>query len=236
MILARQPRPRARSGYSLVELLLTTALLLMFAGVSVISLRTMSQGASLDEGSIRFESLLRFTHAEAANSGRRVRVNFVQEVQANDTPNPLNQVRLTWEANPVAEPDVFTSLPAARWGIDQINETVSVEGVQMTEAPGLPSSPELEAEPVSEETPPATATDDSSVSLAPAYITFNPDGSSESADITLAARSAVDSRRVIIRVDGLTGSICRLEETGADTAAPADALGSNPEVKPVGDK
>lgn len=109
MIVGIHRSRRGTQGYSLIELLLTTALLLMFAGVAAISLKTMTQGATLSEGAIRFESVLRFARAEAANTGRRVRLNFLQETNGASVcqTNPLNQIQLTWEPDPVAEPEVF---------------------------------------------------------------------------------------------------------------------------------
>ena len=213
MIVGLNRSLRGNQGYSLIELLLTTALLLMFAGVAAISLKTMTQGAALSEGAIRFESVLRFARAEAANTGRRVRLNFLQET---DSPvasqsNQLNQIQLTWEPDPVAQPEVFQNLSGAQWGLDQVNETVGVETVRL---PGsvevVPVGP-LESDVTEQEVFAEIPAEDDETAPPPAFITFNPDGSSDTAEITLAARGAEDTNHVTLRIEGLTGSISRLE-------------------------
>lgn len=234
MIVGIHRSRRGTQGYSLIELLLTTALLLMFAGVAAISLKTMTQGATLSEGAIRFESVLRFARAEAANTGRRVRLNFLQETNgASVCPtNPLNQIQLTWEPDPVAEPEVFHNLSGARWGLDQVNETVGVETVRLpgsaeTASEGWPESDVAEQEVLAE-----IPAEEDETSPPPAFITFNPDGSSDTAEITLAARGEEDPHHVTLRIEGLTGSISRLEE--APEAAEEAALDRN--ENPAGDR
>jgi prepilin-type N-terminal cleavage/methylation domain-containing protein len=220
MIVVCNRSPRGNQGYSLIELLLTTALLLMFAGVAAISLKTMTQGAALNEGAIRFESVLRFARAEAANTGRRVRMNFLQDTNcpsASQT-NQLNQIQLTWEPDPVAQPDVFQNLSGAQWGLDQVNETVGVETVRLPSAietaPDWPAEGDVAEQEILADIP---AEEDDSAAAPPAFITFNPDGSCDTAEITLAARSAEETRHVTLRIEGLTGSIRRSEEAAADS-------------------
>jgi len=74
--LANNRLRRGQRGYSLVELLLTMSLLLLFTGLAVVSIDALNQRSTLTEGAIRFETLLRFARAEAAQCGRRVRISF----------------------------------------------------------------------------------------------------------------------------------------------------------------
>ena len=211
---------RTNQGYSLVELLLTTSLLLLFAGLGVLSLRGPGQGPNLSEGAIRFEGVLRYARAEAANSGRRVRVNFVPLTTTNQpvlaASNSLNEVQLTWEPNPYDEPEVFETLRTTEWGVDQVNETIGVQAIRRTGAAvAAPASwDEEEGEIVAE--------DDASseTPTLPSSITFNPDGSCDSAEITLAARGGEDDRRVTMRIEGLTGTISRLPEAEEADSVP----------------
>jgi hypothetical protein len=217
----KQPRCINR-GYSLVELLLTTTLLLLFAGVGVVSLGTMGQGSGLDEGTLRFETLLRFARAQAANSGKRVRVNFIQDAYQVACTGQLSRVQLTWEPNPTAEPEVFQELTATQWGVDQVNETVGVEAVRIVDADELPPAPEGDVA-AGESSLADDGVEDAN--SAPPGITFNPNGSSDSAEITLADRTTDDERRVVVRIEGFTGSITHTEpdkdgETTSDLCEP----------------
>jgi hypothetical protein len=207
-ILSPQQHREIRA-YSLVELLLTTTLLLLFAGVGVVSLGPMGHGSGLDEGTLRFEAMLRFARAQAANSGKRVRVNFVQDAYQVSYTGQLSRVQLTWEPNPATEPEVFQELTAAQWGVDQVNETVGVETVRIVGAEEAPPVPE-EGEDVAIEVH-ASADAGLEEPVAPPSITFNPNGSSDSAEITLADRTTDDERRVVVQIEGFTGSITHTE-------------------------
>ncbi len=77
----RQPRPeeawRAKAAaFTLVELLLTVVLLLLLFGAVVFNYSTLSRGARLDHGADQLETLFRFARAQAAASGRQVRIAF----------------------------------------------------------------------------------------------------------------------------------------------------------------
>jgi prepilin-type N-terminal cleavage/methylation domain-containing protein len=234
MDLAQNQRRRGRRGYSLVELLLTMSLLLLFTGLAVVSLDTLNQRSTLTEGAVRFETLLRFARAEAAHSGRRVRLNFVQDtnqvetatqLSTNqlDTTIPLNHVELTWEPNPASEPDVFRDLLTIQWGVDQANEMVGVSGVRLVENAELQPAAAAGGDPAVDETSPEDA-----APAVPPSITFNPNGSCDSAEITLADREGKEDRRVIVRVEGFTGCIWRVDPPDKDA-------GATPEAQPQSD-
>jgi type II secretory pathway pseudopilin PulG len=230
------PQPRrdytGRAGYSLVELLLTMSLLLLFTGLAVVSLNSLNQQSALTEGAIRFETLLRYARAEAAHSGKRVRLTFVQDTNqptqldtasrfdTNQVDNalPLNHVELTWEPNPVDQPDVFQDLQTIQWGVDQVNETVGVSAVRLVEdSQSQSATNEMDQAPLDYVLPEG----DYLASLP--SITFNPNGSCDSADITLADREGREDRRVVVRLEGFTGSVWRLDPADKDTDATPDA-------------
>lgn len=203
-----------RGGFTLVETLLAASLFMLFVGAAIVSLGPSSRGCDLDQGAVRLESILRFARAEAANTGRRVRVAFSPESQATAQPH---QVRLTWEPEPLDEPEVFHDLSSAKWEVDGFGENVNVEQVRLLDANDVQPS-DAAADPGATEEDFGTAPTPESHP-----ITFNPDGSSDSAEIVLAARSSDDARRVTVRVMGLTGVICR--EVTTDTKEDSEAEG-----------
>ena len=138
MRLAQHRLRRGQRGYSLVELLLTLSLLLLFTGLAVVSLDPLNQRSGVTEGAVRFETLLRYARAQAEHSGKRVRLNFIQDTNQFESAAQLvtntvdaaslNHVELTWEPNPITEPDVFQNLMTIQWGVDQANELAAVSG------------------------------------------------------------------------------------------------------------
>ena len=226
--LANKRLQRGQQGYSLVELLLTMSLLLLFTGLAVVSIDTLNQKSTLTEGAIRFETLLRFARAEAAQTGKRVRISFVQDTNEVetisrpgtnqvDTATQLNLVEVTWEPNPASQPEVFQDLPKLQWGVDQVNEMVGVSGVRLVENSQFPPATAEADGPAPEEATPA----DAGLALPPS-ITFNPNGSCDSAEITLADRGTEEGR-LIVRIEGVTGNVWRLAPSEKDGDASPDA-------------
>jgi prepilin-type N-terminal cleavage/methylation domain-containing protein len=228
LALAKNQLRRGQRGYSLVELLLTMSLLLLFTGLAVVSIDTLNQRSTLNEGAIRFETLLRFARAEAAQTGKRVRISFVQdtnEVETAtqpstnqvDTTTPHNLVEVTWEPNPASQPEVFQELPKMQWGVDQVNEMVGVSAVRLVENAEFQPTVDGESGPAPDEGTP----EDAGLAAVPS-ITFNPNGSCDSAEITLVDRGTEDGR-VIVRIEGVTGCIWRLEPCEKEGEATPDA-------------
>lgn len=195
------------SGYTLYELLLVTGLLMLLSSAAIFSLATLDQSSTLNQGADRFESLLRLARAEAANTGRRVRISFVQESSVQT--NLLSRVEVSWEPQPLEEPEVFANLGRVNWGIEEVNANVGIETVKVSdpEAQSDPSEAagddlDLEPEPV-----------DAESGGQPQPITFNPDGSCDSAEIVLAARDLESDQRVRVRIEGLTGTVSSMVTT-----------------------
>ena len=57
-------------GFTLLEILLVLALLLLLFGAAVFEFNSMGRGASLSDGADRLESLFRFARSEAERTGR----------------------------------------------------------------------------------------------------------------------------------------------------------------------
>jgi type II secretory pathway pseudopilin PulG len=211
------------NAFSLVEILLTTALLLLLMTAVIVSFSKMRQGSELTEGATQFETMLRLARAQAAETGRNVRILFEAD-EADPWGVPLYHPRLAWEPDPLGRPGVFEDLIRESWPLKTINELVAVANVQI-EPLALPE-PAADSEPTNAAGPvPASSDDPAGPEPLPA-ITFQPDGSSISARVTLVSRADDDPRRVIITLGGLTGSLTRtlsepVPENNAEAPRPA---------------
>lgn len=210
---------RRRAGFTLVELLLVTVLLLMMAGAVIFNFSTLQKNATLDEGASQVEALFRYARAQAASSGRLVRIAFEEDV-GDGLEVPLGDLRMEWEADPLNAPGLFSELPDAAGLIRSITELVRIEFVKAVE-------PDLET---SESTMATGAGSDSgsetnqSVWITFPPVTFFPDGSSDSSELTIASRDEEDGRRVILKLAGLTGIVRRTMRAAEETFAEASDL------------
>jgi type II secretory pathway pseudopilin PulG len=188
------------AGFTLVELLLAVALLLMLLGAVVYNFSGLQRGAQLDEGAQQIEALIRFASAYAANSGKQVQIAFEEDV-GEGLVVPLGNLRVLWEPDPVARPGVFEPLIAAAEYVRSIGDLISIEDVRLMENNRFETANEADR----------LAEDPAGNSLLVSFppIAFFPDGSSDSAEITLASRSEEDGRRIAVRLQGITGAIHR---------------------------
>jgi prepilin-type N-terminal cleavage/methylation domain-containing protein len=222
----RTDKPRA--GFSLVELLLTLVLILCIAAASVFTFTTLYRSANLDEGYDRFQSLIRFAQAEAATTGRKVRLQFPAHAFSNKTSDTeekteLRDIQVTWEADALNAPGVFQAYTNKSWSEEIVNELVGVQKVQSIQSPSVPEQSASVATlgTTSEESSPETVSSESSDFPA---ITFYPDGSCDSAEIVLASRNPDDERRMEVRLSGMLGSVSSrtISSDEADTSEDAD--------------
>lgn len=220
------PRLRDRSGFTLVEILLTTVLLLLLLSAVVFNFSNLQRGAGLDEGATQLEALIRYARAQAASTGRQVRIAFEEDV-GDGLSVPLGNLQVQWEPDPLNAPGMFAELPEAAGFVRSITELVNVEFVRALE-------PDVEATEASAAAGSTGATNESVWITFPS-VTFYPDGSSDSTEITLASRSEEDGRRLILRLMGMTGSIRRkiqaAEEPGVEPESQASV--SEPLARPV---
>ncbi|HTG44626.1 MAG TPA: GspH/FimT family pseudopilin [Verrucomicrobiae bacterium] len=202
-----------QEGFSLVELLLTLVLILCLAAASVFTFTALYRSANLDEGYDRFQSLILFAQAEAATTGRKVRLQFVAAAplsEAIEEKSDLRNIQVTWEADMLNSPGVFQTYTNKTWSEEMVNELVGVEKVQSMQMPSVPS--QTSALPgAAEETSPENFAGDDFPS-----ITFYPDGSCDSAEIVLASRNTEDERRVEVRLSGILGSVTSRTVTGEE--------------------
>jgi type II secretory pathway pseudopilin PulG len=196
VISARRIHKRGGPGFTLLELLLTVALLIALLAAVVFNFAPLKTGANLEEGGRQFEALIRFAGAQAANSGRVVQFRFDEASLAASTNENFAEMattplRVMREVDPAGQPGVFEDMPEAQPFLAELFERIHIEDVKGAERPVNLGTNEL-----------ASA---ESVLLPKPPITFYPDGSSDSADIILSSRDPDDFRQMRIRLSGVTG-------------------------------
>ena len=190
-----------KQGFSLVELLLTLVLILCLAAASVFTFTAVYQSANLDEGSDRFQSLIRFAQAEAATTGRKVRLQFVSLDSAPmDSAEELRAIKVTWEADLLNAPGVFQEYTNKAWSEEIVNELVGVTKVAAISGSGLAMPMESAAR-----IPNEMGEFSETTEFPP--ITFYPDGSCDTAEVVLASRNTDDERRLAVRLGGILGTV-----------------------------
>lgn len=147
-----------RAAFTLVELLLTLVLLLLLFGAVVFNYSTLSHGARLDHGAEQLETLFRFARAQAAASGRQVRIVFANPVlglsggtNGSVTSAPAATqgksgpilgssssgmgtnapLAVVWEPDPYGAPGQFVPLREAQPFVDGILEALEVVEVHL---------------------------------------------------------------------------------------------------------
>ena len=176
-----------RGGFTLIEVLLVSGLVVLLLSLGVASFRGMYQGEQFGEGARQVESILRMARADACARWRRVRLVFDGDTL---------QGRIEWEPSPLAEPGVFqphtdaswaNQLPAVRVRFSRC-ERVGASAHQMLT---YQSEAQLESEEGKLVEP----------------ITFYPGGSCDSAIIELAGLDDLEMRIGRIDLDGVNGTI-----------------------------
>jgi prepilin-type N-terminal cleavage/methylation domain-containing protein len=235
MIIPAGPKPnKAGRGFTLVELLLAVALVLLLLGGIMLNFPAMQRGADLEEGGTQFESLLRFARSQAASTGRQVRLDFESGMTFQEE-GPKFTVRLMWEPDPIGQPGMFEDVPEAGGYLRSISDLVEVKSCKAETPPPTPpgtTGPAKEGgSPVGTKAGAEVGWNaDDDMMPATFHVHFFPDGSSESADIVLGSHDAGETRAVLIRLIGVTGVIRRRlilpEETnGEKEAVEADQSG-----------
>ena len=203
--LSRSPRGfcgrvRLPRALTLLELLLALSIVIALFGVVVLNVPAWAESQRLEEGAYRFESMLGMARAEAANLGRKLRLDF-QTAEEGTT-----RIRVLWESDPLSAPEYFSEYSACTW---LHHVPTGLVKVARSELIGSSAYRLLEK----------NIMEDAGASEVPlAAVTFYPDGSCDSAVIELLSTSASDKRVALIEVDGLTGTISSRITTPAELA------------------
>jgi hypothetical protein len=182
-----------------MEVTLATALVLVFLGMFVVNYTGARSARELTEGVERFGTALRMARADAASTGRRLRLSFDEETA---------EMQILWEPQPLAEPGQFTPYHACTWRHHLPTGLVRVSRCQLV---GSSAYQTMTAGPMDNE-----AFEQETLEA----VTFYPDGSSDSVVIELiAARDdpAEAIARAVIQLDGWSGVVT------TDILTPEDA-------------
>ena len=173
-------------GFTLLEVLLAVALVVVLVSIAVGTFTTMYQSEQIGEGSLKLDSVLRMARADAASQGRKIRMIF--------DPQTL-QPSIVWEPKPLEEPGVFVPYTAANWTSGLPNDVVRVRRSQRIGDSAVQTSL-------------IKADDDlqSADGKVLQYITFYPDGTCDSAIIELAGLVDSELRIGRINIEGTTGT------------------------------
>lgn len=192
-------------------MLLTLVLILCLAAAAVFSFTAIYRSANLDEGMDRMQALIRFAQAEAATTGRKVRLQFEPAALGAvpvESGAELRKIRVTWEPDYLTAPGVFESYTNKAWSEEMVNELVGIEAVKPLGAGSAPASATGSTnESVEMEIALDLAGEESFAAIDFPSITFYPDGSSDSAEIVLASLNEDDQRRLAVRISGILGSV-----------------------------
>lgn len=225
---AVSPLAKRRAGFTLVELLLVTVLLLLMLGGVIFSFSTLQRSASLEEGASQVEALFRYARAQASSSGRPVRIAFEEDV-GDGLEVPLGNLRLEWESDPFNAPGVFQELPEAGDLVRSITDLVRIDFVrsvepdrEMQDTNSVPGGVGSDSVPEGGE----------SVWITFPPVTFYPDGSSDSSELTLVSRDDEVKRKIVLELSGLTGTVRRsTRSTDEDFPEPTEPEKTEPERK-----
>lgn len=215
-----------KRGFSLVELLLTLVLLMCLAAATVFSFSAIHRSSNLDEGVDRLQSVFRFARAQAATSGRKVRIVFEQtkgEIGGSD----LKGVRIAWEPDSQKSPGVFETMTNTGWNEDLINDLVGIEevrGAGQKPKEAKEDSAKVDTEQMVQAVQAETAIQETGEQGEAPGITFYPDGSSDSAEIIVASRNTEDARRLSVTLSGMLGSVTT-RAVGKDEGSPGAPAG-----------
>ncbi|MBN2508409.1 MAG: hypothetical protein JXQ71_17155 [Verrucomicrobia bacterium] len=196
-------RQRAGQGFTLLELLLATLLLMLLFGAVVFHFDVLQRGTGLDEAALQMEGLLHFARAHAAQTGRRVQIAFEEPV-TEDFLLALGGLAVRWEPDPLDAPGVFKPLPQAVDYVARVTEAVMIESVHPLDVNGR----ERNADAMADGGDDVAFVFEDSFPVTPP-ITFYPDGSSDSARIVVTPWDFDDPRRIELKLVGITGSVRR---------------------------
>ncbi|MEM7234455.1 MAG: prepilin-type N-terminal cleavage/methylation domain-containing protein [Planctomycetota bacterium] len=206
MLTRTRPRHSFRQrGYTLLELLLTLVVLLLFLGAIALEFSALASGSELAEGERRLESLLRFARAESARRGSRVRVQFLPSASSFDDVDPTpagetlyRRVRVEIEVDALGKPGVYRALPSLETerGLDRLVRMYDVRVVANSLSP--PSANPMVA--LDQEMTPEVGAD-------AVTIHFYPDGTCDGAELVLQSVDESDPERSVLRLASSTGFV-----------------------------
>jgi type II secretory pathway pseudopilin PulG len=198
--------PARFSAFTLVEVLLALGILALIASVMIISVTSLHRSTHSREGALRMETALRLARADAANTGKRLRMSFAKETGV---------LSVTWEADPINKPGQFTQYTAASWPAQLPTDMVTVKRCVRTGGDNT-SDPAAGSDASDSSEAPGTAASSSEQATSQdedpnrQSLTFYPDGSSDSAVIEMSTDTpdnTASTDSAVIELDGFSGNV-----------------------------
>lgn len=189
---------RKRQAFTLIEVILTIAMLVLLTSVFTATMFGTIGGRSLDEGALQFDTMLRMARADAANQGRRLRLTFTPDsnTRSEDPNAPQTTIRFEWEPQPLAQPGEFIPYENGSWTRTLPKEQVLVQQCKLT---GESATQTLTYD--------SELMTDSGGNPDIQPVEFFPDGTCDSATFVLVSTDPDDNRTAVIELDGLNGRI-----------------------------
>jgi type II secretory pathway pseudopilin PulG len=204
----RHSRIMAGGAFTILELVLALAILMLLAGAAVLSLDLFQTKQDLSEGSLQFGTVLRMAAIESRNIGKRVQLSFDCD----------GLVLVQYEQDPVGAPGTFTAYTNCSWLDSLPSKLVKVVRCDITAAlsPGALAAQTQAFVPTGASSGSSTQPTPTAIT---STITFYPDGTSDSAIIELADAKDVDTNKAVLELDGVNGTIntLTLSPTDLDT-------------------
>lgn len=103
-------------AFTLIEVFLTTVLLIVFMLGIVFSFSTMSRNGKLIESVYQIEGMMRFSRAQSEYLGKKVKLTFVKNV--------VNKI--TFESEPLQQPNVYVNLQEGFHDLQNYDDYVQI--------------------------------------------------------------------------------------------------------------
>jgi len=179
-----KPLLSCKPGYTLFEIILVLSILVLLAGVTVVSLHSMF-GDDLEDAASMFTTAIRFAGAESASVGRRIRMDFPEDPAIGQS-----STMIMIEPDPLGQPGVFEEYTRCTW-TRYLDDRIRIVESRLT---GESAYRVVEDKSFEDED-----------AISP--VTFYPDGSSDSVRIIVMLRADDEERAAVITVDGFNGTV-----------------------------
>ena len=181
----RRPDAPLRPAFTLLELALALSLVVALAIAGRLAFGGWDSQAAFEQGVERFQAALRMARADAANQGRRLRLQFDEE----------GFTQILWEPKPLEEPGVFTDYEGCLWRDMVPRDLARVSRCELIGSSAYRTvTHSQEAIGVADQ-----------VELSP--LTFYSDGTCEEALLELRPPGESDSRRAVIQISARGGIV-----------------------------
>lgn len=187
-----------RRAFTLVELLLTLAMLALLAGVVVVNLAGVRRSRTFDEGLDRFATTLRLLRAEAAARGQRYRLRVDPETEL---------LVVEREPEPLEAPGEFAAAPEGVWQAYLPGDSLRVVRCELTGSSAYRLGTASGSQASRDDEPPGE-------------VMFYPDGSCDFARFVLLARDVADPRGAVVELNGLTGKVLTRVQSAEEIGLP----------------